>query len=610
MAVLDLGNGVRIGIFLTAGVLISGLSEALRSARFQAEKVARFLAEEKTTSDLERKRLQAVLDILPIGVIIADMDGRFSKINAAVHQIWGESALIANGIEQYQGYRGWWAGTGQPIGAREWALARAIAKGETSINEEIDIENFDGERKTILDSAIPLRDEIGAISGAVGVNVDITERKQAQEALRRTDARLTDLHDIDRAILEAQSSHQLVRSALAQLLQLVPCQQVFVLLFNFETQEAAVLASTQSKHSTPNHPDVFPLNDVIPEPILAGSLDDWVNYILTQKSCPAGLLSPGDSLDALDCLHLPLQVEQSLLGELVVLDPAITFSPEHREIINEVADSLAIALQQAQLREQLQNYTAELEQRVTERTSELQLANDALEAFAYSVSHDLRAPLRAIEGMGQALLEDYASQLPAEGQMFGRRIVGAAQQMEVLIQNLLDYSRLSRAELRLQPLNLNLVVTDVITQMQEELNAAQANVTVEGPLPVVIGQYILLVQAIANLISNAIKFVAPGVQPRIRIWAESTPIEPAGSEADPRVRLWIEDNGIGIEPRFQERVFQVFERLHGAETYPGTGIGLAIVQKGIERMGGRVGLDSTTGEGSRFWLELSSRKTE
>jgi signal transduction histidine kinase len=138
-------------------------------------------------------------------------------------------------------------------------------------------------------------------------------------------------------------------------------------------------------------------------------------------------------------------------------------------------------------------------------------------------------------------------------------------------------------------------VAEALAQLQADVQDRRAQVGVRDPLPAVVGHHTTLVQVVANLLANAIKYAAPGAQPRVQIWAEAP---------DQRVRLWVEDHGIGIAPEHHERIFRAFERLHDEQVYPGTGIGLAIVRKGIERMGGRVGLESTPGQGSRFWLEL------
>ncbi len=295
-------------------------------------------------------------------------------------------------------------------------------------------------------------------------------------------------------------------------------------------------------------------------------------------------------------IAVSLIAETELFGELNLFSsqPA-AFNPEYRDIAREVADQLAIAIQQARLREQLQRYAAELEQRVAARTTALEEANTELQAFAYSVSHDLRAPLRAMQGFAQALLEDYADQLDSFAQDYARRIVAAASRMDTLINDLLAYSRLSRAEIRLQPVSLAVVVAEALAQLDAELQERQAQVTVEESLPEVVAHRTTVIQVVTNLLANAVKFVAPTVKPQVRVWAE---------EREGWVRLWLQDNGIGIAPEHQQRIFRVFERLHGIETYPGTGIGLAIVRKGVERMGGSVGVKSQVGQGSRFWIEL------
>jgi signal transduction histidine kinase len=251
------------------------------------------------------------------------------------------------------------------------------------------------------------------------------------------------------------------------------------------------------------------------------------------------------------------------------------------------------ARQRAEL--EIRQLNAELEQRVQARTAELHAANRELETFAHSVAHDLRAPLRTMSGFSLALLEDCSAQLDAHGREYARLIGEAAQRMDRLIRDLLDYSRVARAEIRTERTALDQVVSGVCRQLAAELAARQVALTVEEPLPLVRGNSTLLGQVVANLLDNACKFVAPGVKPQVRVRAELR---------DGTVRLWVEDNGIGIAPEHQEQVFRIFERLHGQETYPGTGIGLAIVRKAAERLGGQVGVESQPGAGARFWIDL------
>lgn len=292
----------------------------------------------------------------------------------------------------------------------------------------------------------------------------------------------------------------------------------------------------------------------------------------------------------------PLVGRSEVFGAFTVYsDQSGFFTLERMEFFQAYARLAGAAMDNALLYAQVRHHAEELEQRVATRTAELQSSNEALEAFAYSVSHDLRAPLRAVQGMADALREDYAEKLDVTGQDYLRRVAEAAARMDGLIQDLLAYGRLSRADLKPEAVNLASVASEALEQLQSEIARSGAQVTVAEALPVVIGHRATLLQAVANLLSNAIKFARTDVPARIRVWSERR----AG-----RVRLWVEDNGIGIDPEYHERIFRVFERLHGVETYPGTGIGLAIVRKGMERLGGQSGVESKPGEGSRFWIEL------
>jgi signal transduction histidine kinase len=169
--------------------------------------------------------------------------------------------------------------------------------------------------------------------------------------------------------------------------------------------------------------------------------------------------------------------------------------------------------------------------------------------------------------------------------------------MEALIQDILTYSRLSREEVKLRPVSLEEAVDRVLAHARPRIEETGAEVAVERPLGIVSGHPATLEQALDNLIANALKFVAPGERPRVHI---------RGENLGDRVRVWVEDNGIGIDPAHRDRIFEPFQRLHGVETYPGTGIGLAIVRRSLERMDGRCGVAPGDGRGSRFWIELRS----
>jgi len=239
---------------------------------------------------------------------------------------------------------------------------------------------------------------------------------------------------------------------------------------------------------------------------------------------------------------------------------------------------------------------ASLEQRVDERTRQLEDANEQLEVFAHSVAHDLRAPLRTMSGFAEALLEDFAADLPPLAVDYASRVRDGARRLDVLIEDLLKYSRLGREGVRLQPVGLDGLVDQIVEQSQRTIADKAAAVTVVRPMPVVLGHPSLIAQAVGNLVANALKYTRPGSSPVVRLRAERCP----GGV----VRLWVEDEGIGIAPEHRARVFELFQRLHSQAAFPGTGIGLAIVRRAAELMGGRVGIATAPGAGSHFWIDF------
>jgi signal transduction histidine kinase len=244
-------------------------------------------------------------------------------------------------------------------------------------------------------------------------------------------------------------------------------------------------------------------------------------------------------------------------------------------------------------KETISRHAAELEQTVQERTARLLETNGQLEAFSYSISHDMRGPLRAMQQYAQILLEEQEG-IDAQGREYLERVSRAASRLDRLIQDVLLYSRATRAEISLDEVNLDKLVQEIV-QQYPGFKAPRARIHVERPLSPVIAHEASLTQCISNLLSNAVKFVPAGKVPEVRVCT----VRVNGS-----VRIWIEDNGIGIAPKNHERIFNIFERVHGPSDYDGTGIGLSIVKKTVERMGGGVGLQSELGKGTRFWLEL------
>ncbi len=238
---------------------------------------------------------------------------------------------------------------------------------------------------------------------------------------------------------------------------------------------------------------------------------------------------------------------------------------------------------------------AELELRVQERTAQLQAANKELESFSYSVSHDLRAPLRAISGFAAIIARRHRASLNEEGQHYFDNIVQASERMGHLIDDLLTYARLGRSGVRREPVALARLLGELARNMQAYLDKSHGILDISEDLPVVSGDQTLLSQVFTNLLENAFTYHKPDVPPHVSLtWEEQ------GRD----VVIQVRDNGIGIPPEYHEKIFNVFQRLHSEEEYPGTGIGLATVKKSVELLGGSVWVESNVGQGSTFFVRL------
>ncbi|MBP6058429.1 MAG: PAS domain S-box protein [Nitrosomonas sp.] len=240
---------------------------------------------------------------------------------------------------------------------------------------------------------------------------------------------------------------------------------------------------------------------------------------------------------------------------------------------------------------------ADLEKRITERTAELKTLNQSLESFVYSVSHDLKAPLRGVEGYSRLLEEDYFDRLDDEGRLFISNIRAGVTRMNELINDLLAYSRMERCKLESNALDLTAVVHQVLAECDKDIASHQIEIVIHLSPLIVHGDREGLALVLRNLLENAIKFSKHSPHPRIELGA---------SHGDHHVILWIRDNGIGFDMKYNQRIFEIFERLHRLEDYPGTGVGLALVKKAMQRMGGRVWAQSVPNEGATFYLELSA----
>jgi signal transduction histidine kinase len=236
-----------------------------------------------------------------------------------------------------------------------------------------------------------------------------------------------------------------------------------------------------------------------------------------------------------------------------------------------------------------------LEQVVAGRTSELHETIGELEGFSYSISHDMRAPLRAMQSYGQFLVDEYGPKLDDQGTDYLRQIMRSAVRLDRLIQDVLSYTRIVHAPLLMEPVDLDRLVRDII-EIFPNGQPIKPEIQIKGTLPKVMGNEALLAQCISNLLSNGAKFIPPGTTPRVEVSAEAID--------DASIRVWFKDNGIGIAREDYDRIFRLFERIHPVTEYEGTGIGLTIVRKAIERMDAQVGFESELGNGSNFWIQL------
>ena len=264
-------------------------------------------------------------------------------------------------------------------------------------------------------------------------------------------------------------------------------------------------------------------------------------------------------------------------------------------LIREIGERKRIQQQLEIAQARLSEHAADLEYKVVQRTKALQQSLHSMEGLLYHVTHDLRGPLRGIRGLTQVLLDGYAVHFDHEGGEYAQQIVKSAECMEALIKDLLAYGRLGQMEVSLEAVLVERTLDAALNLLATEISAKHAQIEIYRPLASVIGNDAILRQILVNLLANALKYVPHDVNPRIQVWTR---------RVGDNVRICVKDHGIGIAPKDHERIFNVFERLHTNEEYPGTGIGLAVVARGAERIGGRVGIESDLNQGSTFWIEL------
>lgn len=512
-------------------------------ARLETSENERKQVEEEKVS--ARTYLMSSLASIPDAVVLLDKQGKFAYVNPAFKELLGREAkdFIGKTVQEIS----------PPIMSPETTktvaekVKKRLETGEPIIGVELEVIDRDNKMTPISYSAAGIRDKKGNVMGGVAIIRDITKRKQAEEELRESEAKM-------RILLENSPD-----------------------FITFVDRDATI------------HFINRPISALTMEEALGKRLYDFTQpyYHDKYRKTLAQVFQTGQANSLVTRRAGPD-------GHTNWFENRIVPIKHDRQVVAAMLTSTNITeLKQAE--EELEKYRKYLEEQVEESTKQIEEINAELEAFEFSVSHDLRVPLYAMQNLAQALQENYANKLDDNGKEYAERIVNTSTHMDTMIQDLVEYSRLSRAEIKLNPVSLEKVVEKGMDQIKEEIKENNANVSIAMPLPDVIGQYSMLIQVASNLLTNAIKFIGPGVKPKVKIWAE---------KHNGWIRLYVEDNGIGIALDDQEKIFQLFETLHGIEKYSGTGVGLAIVKKGMEKMGGKAGVESEVDKGSKFWIEL------
>ncbi|TMH24361.1 MAG: PAS domain S-box protein [Betaproteobacteria bacterium] len=502
----------------------------------------------------EHGQLEAIIQAMADGVMVFDMSGNAIVVNDAQARLIGyENADQMKRNREYFADRFELADLdGNPVPVDQWPVSRVL-RGESLREWQLAVRRKDVPRHWVISfSAEPVRNGEGDQILALVVSRDVTRRKENEEQLRDSEERhrlASNIAGVAHWDWDLTSGTIHWSGEFRQLYGMDPAAGP-----SYESWRAAIV------------PDDFPKLDRAIQQAIAECGTYRVEFrIRHPERGVRSLLGAGRAIPG----------ETGAAARLIAVSMDITELKQAEEEVRRLAESL--------------------ERRVDQRTAELAEANFDMQAFSYTVSHDLRAPLRGIQGFAHALVEDFSASLGDEGREYCQRISAAGERMEDLIEDLLDYSRLAQQEIVTKPIELQVALDEALQQLQEQIGRTQAQISVTQPLGTVLAPPAVLIHVLQNLLANAVTFVAKGQCPRVRVWSQ---------KMDGHLRLNVEDEGIGIEQRNLQRIFNVFERLHGDEAYPGTGIGLAIVKRAMERLGGTCGVESTPGKGSRFWIEL------
>jgi hypothetical protein len=426
----------------------------------------------------------------------------------------------------------------------------------------------------------------------LSIVADISERKRAESRLHAYVARLEALRQIDAAILAARSPRDVASTCLELTLRMIPCRSASVMLFDYQTERLNMLASERIAFI--DYPPV-PSRSVVEY----GAAD-----FVRLQSGQACIVNDAAAIEESDPVlsawlkrgmrayaRMPLMVEGIMVGVLnLSSERRDYFVPEYVDFLHAVADHLALALQQSILRDQIEQQSTLLERRVIERTSALESANNELQAFSYSVSHDLRAPLRSIDSFSKLLQDELGTSISTRAAGLLQRVRSGSQRMAELIDDMLSLSRVSRQTMRRSAVDLSAMAREIVAELQRMEPTRQVEVQIMPDITVSADRGLLRI-LLENLIGNAWKYTGRTSAPRIEIGHRTE---------QGRHIIHVRDNGVGFDMAYSGKLFGVFQRLHGNDEFEGTGIGLATVKRIIDRHGGTVWAQAAPDAGAAF----------
>ena len=545
----------------------------------------------------ERDRTQKYLDTAGVIFLVIETDGTVSLINQKGCELLGYEQ------EQVIGKR--WAEHFVPPSMREdvETVRQELLAGKVEPVEyfENPVLTQSGEERIIAWHNTALRDELGNISSILSSGEDITEIKRAEEMLWQRAAQLSLLNTIGNKIASVLDLDSLLDKATQLVQESFGYHHASIFIMDRDHSELVMRTKAGSfahlyppDHRLKMGQGMVGWTGLHGETLLANNVDTEPRYVNLYPD----ILPTGSELS------VPLRVAGEIVGVLDVQSPQRNaFDDNDVMVIETLADQIAIAIENARLYKELQQELSErqrAENRLEHYAAELERSNRELEQFAYVASHDLQEPLRMVTSYLQLLERRYGDKLDENADEFIAYAVDGAARMRTLINDLLTYSRVSTHAKPFEPTNCSKVLSHALSNLRVAIEESQATITFDD-LPTVDTDATQLTQVFQNLISNAIKFHKQDIPPCVHVSAE-----PGKNEW----RFSVRDNGIGIAPKHTERIFLIFQRLHTREEYPGTGIGLAVCKKIVERHGGRLWVTSEPGEGSTFYFTIRARKIE